>query len=172
LLGAIAAGSRSAIRLLHAEYFSRLVKFFAHLLPLSTPEVVDELIADTLFDVWRTSATLASDCSVHVAILRIAWVHGKQHLASIEARQSTLGPLYGTRERQTRVAVRTEADQLTAEAFASLPPMGRVVIHLVYSGHSRQDVANIVNTPCESVDAHLSSWMSARAGVWSQVTRS
>ena len=171
LLGAISAGSRSAIRRLHAEYFSRLVRFFTHLLPLPAPEVVDELIADTLFEVWRTSATLASDCSVHVAIMRIAWIHGKQHLASSEARRSSLGPLYDTRERQTRLAVRTEAEQLTAEAFASLPPMGRVVIHLVYSGHSRQDVADIVDTSCEFVDAHLSNWMSARAGAWSQVTR-
>ena len=172
LLSAIAAGSRSAMRLLHAEYFSRLVKFFTHLLPASTPEVVDDLIADTLFDVWCTSATFASDSSVHVAIMRIAWTHGKKHLASSEARQPTLEPLYGTRDRQTRLAGRTEAEQLTAAALAALSPIGRVVIHLVYSGHSRQEVADIVSTPRESVDAHLSSWMSARAGGWSQMTRS
>ena len=171
LLGAISTGSRSALRLLHAEYFSRLVKFFTHLLPL-TPEVLDDLIADTLFEVWRTSATFASDSSVHVAIMRLAWAHGSKHLANSEARQATPEPPCGTRDRQTRLAVRTEAEQLTAEAFAALPPMGRVVIHLVYSGHSRQEVADIVNTPCESVDAHLSRWMSARAGVWSQVAGS
>jgi DNA-directed RNA polymerase specialized sigma24 family protein len=172
LLGAISAGSRSALRLLHAEYFARLVKFFTHLMPSSTPEVVDNLIADTLFDVWRTSAALASDSSVHVAIMRRAWAHGSKHLASSEARQPTREPLGRTRDRQTRLDVRTEAERLTAEAFAALPPMGRVVIHLVYSGHSRQEVADIVNTPCESVDAHVSRWMSARAGGFSQVTRS
>ena len=171
LLSAIAAGSRSAMRLLHAEYFSRLVKFFTHLLPASTPEVVDDLIADTLFDVWCTSATFASDSSVHVAIMRLAWAHGSKHLASSEARQLTPEPLRRTRDRRAPLAVRTEAEQPTAEALAALPPMGRVVIHLVYSGHSRQEVADIVSTPRESVDAHLSSWMSARAGVWSQVTR-
>jgi len=171
LLGAISTGSRSALRLLHAEYFTRLVGFFTHLMPSPTPEVVDDLIADTLFDVWRTSGTFASDSSVHVAIMRIAWTHGKKHLASSEARQPTLEPLYGTRDRQTRLAGRTEAEQLTAAALAALSPIGRVVIHLVYSGHSRQEVADIVSTPRESVDAHLSSWMSARAGVWSQVTR-
>jgi len=56
LLGAISTGSRSALRLLHAEYFTRLVGFFTHLMPSPTPEVVDDLIADTLFDVWRTSS--------------------------------------------------------------------------------------------------------------------
>jgi DNA-directed RNA polymerase specialized sigma24 family protein len=172
LLGAISTGSRSALRLLHTEYFSRLVKFFSHLIPSSTPEVVDDLIAETLFDVWRTSATFASDSSVHVAIMRRAWAHANEHLASSEAGQPASEPLCRTRDGQTRLPVRTEAGRLTAEAFAALPPMGRVVIHLVYSGHSRQEVADIVNTPCESVDAHLSSWMSARAGVWSQVTRS
>ena len=171
LLSAIAAGSRSAMRLLHAEYFSRLVKFFTHLLPASTPEVVDDLIADTLFDVWCRSANFASDSSVHVAIMRLAWAHANEHLASSEAGQPASEPLRRTRSWQTRLPVRTEAEELTAELFAALPPMGRVVVHLVYSGHSRQQVADIVNTSRASVDAHLSSWMSARAGVWSQVTR-
>src|SRR5215831_19299360 len=125
LLGAISTGSRSALRLLHAEYFSRLVKFFTHLMLSPTPEVVDDLIADTLFDVWRTSATFASDSSVHVAIMRLAWAHGSKHLASSEARQATPEPLCGTRDRQTRLAVRTESEQLTAEAFAALPPVER-----------------------------------------------
>ena len=164
LLGAISRGSRSALRLLHAEYFSRLVKFFTHMMPSLTPEVVDDLIADTLFDVWCTSATFAGDCSVHVAIMRLALAQGSKHLASSEARQHTPEPLCRTRDRQTGLGVRTEAEQLMAEAFAALPPMGRAVIHLVYSGHSRQEVADIVNTPCESVDAQLSNWMSARAG--------
>ena len=172
LLGAISTGSRSALRLLHAEYFTRLVGFFTHLMPSPTPEVVDDLIADTLFDVWRASATFASDSSVHVAIMRLAWAHGSKHLASSEARQLTPEPLRRTRDRRALLAVRTEAEQPTAEALAALPPMGRVVIHLVYSGHSRQEVADIVSTPRESVDAHLSSWMSARAGGWSQMTRS
>ena len=171
LLGAISAGSRSALRLLHTEYFSRLVRFFSHLIPSSTQEVVDDLIAATLFDVWRTSATFASDSSVHVAIMRLAWAHANEHLASSEAGQPASEPLRRTRNWQTRLPVRTEAEELTAELFAALPPMGRVVVHLVYSGHSRQEVADIVNTSRTSVDAHLSSWMSARAGVWSQVTR-
>jgi DNA-directed RNA polymerase specialized sigma24 family protein len=172
LLAAIAAGSRIALGQLHGEYFSRLVKFFTHLIPSAAPELVDDLIADTLFDVWRTSSTFASDSSVHVAIMRLAWTHGSKHLANSGAGTSIQEPPPRTRARQTRLAVRSEAEQLTAEVFASLPPMGRVVIHLVYSGHSRQEVADILSTPCESVDAYLSRWMSARAGVWSQVTRS
>jgi DNA-directed RNA polymerase specialized sigma24 family protein len=170
LLDAISAGSRSALRLLHAQYFSRLVSFFLHLMPSTTSEALDELIADTLFDVWSTSVTFARNSSVHVAIMRLAWAHGSKRLERSDT-STAPEPLGRTREWQTRFAGRIEAE-LTSEAYAALPPMGRIVIHLVYSGHSRQEVADIVNAPCECVDAHLSSWMRARAGVWSQVTSS
>jgi hypothetical protein len=89
LLTAMASGSRSALARLHSHYFSRLVRFFVHLMPLSAPEVVDDLIADTLFEVWRQCATFASDSSVHVAIMRVAWGHASRCLANSEARRAS-----------------------------------------------------------------------------------
>src|SRR5579862_6061565 len=52
LLRDMASGNRSAVGRLYGVYFSRLLKFFAHLMPRAAPEVLDDLIADTLFDVW------------------------------------------------------------------------------------------------------------------------
>jgi len=158
LLAAMATGSRSALARLHCEYFSRLVNFFAHLMPLSAPEVVDDLIADTLFDVWRQCATFASDSSVHVAIMRIAWAHGSRRLANCEARRPSSEALSGSRGGQTRLSSRTAMPQLSSEVFEALTPSGRGIIHLVYSGHSRQEVADVLSISCEAVDACLASW--------------
>jgi DNA-directed RNA polymerase specialized sigma24 family protein len=154
----MATGSRSALARLHREYFSRLVNFFVHLMPVSAPEVVDDLIADTLFDVWRQRATFARDSSVHVAIMRIAWAHGSKRLANGEAPRPSSEALAGSRGGQTRLASRTAVLQLSSEVFEALTPSGRGIIHLLYSGHSRQEVADVLSISCEAVDACLASW--------------
>lgn len=162
LLTAIAAGSRPAMRQLHSGYFSRLVRFFAHLVPSSASEVLDDLIADTLFDVWRTSATLGSDALVHVAIMRLAWGHGSRHLANGEMRPPPAGPASGSPDRQTRLASQAKDLEPRSAASEALPAIGRAVIYLVYSGHSRQEVADILSIPCESVEACVGNWMVTR----------
>ena len=161
LLAAMATGNSSALARLHREYFSRLVRFFAHLMPSSAPGVVDDLIADTLFDVWRQCATFASDSSVHVAIMRIAWAHGSTCLANGEARGPVAEALSGSSGEQARFPNRTEVPHLSPEVFEALSPSARAIIHLVYSGHSRQEVADVLGISCEAVDASLTGWRTA-----------
>jgi DNA-directed RNA polymerase specialized sigma24 family protein len=162
LLTAIGAGSRSALRQLHSGYFSRLVRFFAYLIPSSASEVLDGLIADTLFDVWRTSATLGSDSSVHVAIMRLAWGHVSRQLANGEVRPPPAAPVSGSPDRQTQLASQAEDLEPLSAASEALPAIGRAVVYLVYSGHSRKEVADMLSIPCESVDARVGNWMVTR----------
>ena len=164
LLTAMASGSRSALARLHSHYFSRLVRFFAHLMPSSAPEVVDDLIADTLFEVWRQCATFASDSSVHVAIMRVAWGHASRCLANSEARRPSPEALSGCRGAETRLSSRPAVPQLLSEEFEALIPSARAIIHLVYSGHSRQEVGEVLSISCEAVDACLTSWRAAHPG--------
>ena len=145
LLADMATGNRSALARLHSEYFSRLASFFAHVMPLSAPNVVDDLIADTLFDVWSRCATLANDCSVHVAIVGVAWSHVSRRLPGGDGSRTTLL-------------------QPAAQIFEALTPLGRAIIHLVYAGHSRQEVADVLSISCEAVDACLTSWRAAPSG--------
>ena len=161
LLTAMATGSRPALARLHSGYFSRLVKFFVHLMPLLAPEVVDDLIADTLFEVWRQCATIASDSSVHVAIMRVAWAHGSRHMANSHAHGPSTEALSGSCSGQTLVPNGTAVPQLSSGVFEALTPSGRAVMHLVYAGHSRQEVADVLSISCEAVDAFLTSWRTA-----------
>jgi hypothetical protein len=157
----MATGSRPALPRLHSAYFSRLVKFFVHLMPLLAPEVVDDLIADTLFEVWRQCATIASDSSVHVAIMRVAWAHGSRHMANSHAHGPSTEALSGSCSGQTLVPNGTAVPQPSSGVFEALTPSGRAVMHLVYAGHSRQEVADVLSIPCEAVDAFLTSWRTA-----------
>jgi DNA-directed RNA polymerase specialized sigma24 family protein len=161
LLAAISRGSRSALRRLHSRYFSRLVKFFVHLAPMSAPEVVDDLVADTMFEIWRTSASLGRDSSVHVAIMRIAWAHARKHLAESEGPLSPPQRFSNRLESETWLSSRPEALPPLSDVLATLHVTERAVVQLVYSGHSPQEVADILGISCQAVDAYLASSMIA-----------
>ncbi len=157
LLATVSAGSRSALRRLHSLYFSRLVSFFVHLTPMSAAEVIDDLVADTMLEVWRTSASLGRSPSLHVAIMRIAWAHASTYLARGDV---PLPPAHSSSP---------EALPPLSDVLARLPVHERAVVHLVHSGHSRHEVADILRMSCHTVDAYLQSamialhpWLAAR----------
>jgi len=169
LLSSISRGDRSALRRLHSLYFTRLVKFFVHLAPLSAAEVIDDLVADTMFEVWRTSASLGRSPSLHVAIMRIAWAHVSTHLTHSEVPLPPPQQFSNGRESKTWLSSRPEAVPPLSDVLATLHLNERAVVHLVHSGHSRQEVADILSMSSHTVDTYLASsmialhpWLAAR----------
>lgn len=161
LLAAISAGSRSALRRLHMLYFPRLVRFFTHLAATSATDVIEDLVTDTMFDVWGKSATFERERPVHVSIMRLAYVRGRQRLAEGDRlRCSPNSGLPGS-NCDTRLPGSSEVSVALPEVFATLHVAERAVVHFVHSGHSRQEVADILRMSGESVDAHLASSMIA-----------
>jgi len=161
LLAAISRGSRFALRRLHSLYFSRLANFFMLLVPMPDDEIIDDLVADTMFDVWRTSASLGRGPSVHVAIMRIAWKHVSQHLASSEVPASFPERFPSRAESSTWLTTGTEALKPLSGVLATLHVNERAVVQLVHSGHSRQEAADILSMPCHAIDVYLGSAMIA-----------
>jgi DNA-directed RNA polymerase specialized sigma24 family protein len=161
LLAAISRGSRFALRRLHSLYFSRLANFFRHLLSMPAAEIIDDLVADTMFDVWRMSAALGRGPSVHVGIMRIAWKHGSKYLAS-NGTHALLPERFSARaESTTWRSTGTEALRPLSVVLETLHANERAVVQLVHSGHARQEVADILSMPCHAVDAYLASAMIA-----------
>ena len=131
LLVSISAGSRSAMARLYFLYFPRLAQFFLQV--MGNAALVQELISDTMLEVWRENATVGPNTRVSVWTMGIAYRHARRRLAD----GGSL-PLHDYPRR------------LTVE--------GRAALHLAYVGdHSRQDIASIMNMSCESLDAHLSN---------------
>jgi DNA-directed RNA polymerase specialized sigma24 family protein len=122
-------------------------------------EIIDDLVADTMFDVWRMSATLERGPSVHVAIMRIAWKHGSKHLASSGVHASLPERLSNRAESKPWRSTGTEALRPLSDVLATLHVNERAVVQLVHSGHSRQEVADILSMPCHAIDAYLASAM-------------
>jgi DNA-directed RNA polymerase specialized sigma24 family protein len=80
LLATISAGSRCAMAELYFLHFARLAKFFLHV--TGRVDLVEELINDTMFDVWRESAKIGSDTSVPAWIMGLAYSRGQTRLGA------------------------------------------------------------------------------------------
>jgi DNA-directed RNA polymerase specialized sigma24 family protein len=137
LLTLVSAGNRSAMEKLHVLYFARLANFFLHL--TAKRDLIEDLIIDTMVEVWTKGAALAANISVSVAMMRLAYSCGKNRF--VEASE--------TRPHLRRAIADADQD-------SNLPIEERVLLHLVYArGHSRSDTACIMNISCECVDVLL-----------------
>jgi len=151
LLALISAGDRSAMDRLYVLYFARLVKFFLHL--TAHTDLVEELINDTMVEVWREGASIGANASVAVWIMGLAYSHGKKGVAKGGARRLHGQPSVLQTEHDSPRSTTLEASSRLDEFLLSLPVEERALLHLVYSGgHSRRDVADIMNISCECVD--------------------
>jgi RNA polymerase sigma factor (sigma-70 family) len=150
LLACIAEGNCAAMGEFYVAYFVRLVNFFAFL--TAGDALVEELISDTMLKVWRESATIGKAASVSVWIMGIAYWHGRDRVAE-----------GAVSRRQARPVVQTDYDAPSFTPFAEssrmhdivlrLPVEERAVVHLAYAGgFSRQDIADIMNLSCESIE--------------------
>jgi DNA-directed RNA polymerase specialized sigma24 family protein len=151
LLATISAGNRTAMAELYFLYVARLANFFMHM--TGSTVLVQELISDTMFDVWQKRAPIGSDASVAAWIMGLAYSHVQMRLARESARPRVLP---SARDTEHDNAVTTTSQGSPQDLFLKLPFEERAVLHLVYSGyHSRQSIANIMNTSCERVQVLL-----------------
>jgi RNA polymerase sigma-70 factor (ECF subfamily) len=155
LLKFISAGDRSAMDKLYVLYFARLAKFFLHL--TAHADFVEELINDTMVEVWRDGASIGTNTSVAVWIMGLAYSHGQKRVAKVGAfRLRAQASLLHTEHDSPRSATMDASSRLN-EFLLRLSVEERALLHLVYSGgHSQRDIADIMNISCECVDALLS----------------
>lgn len=92
LLACITAGDRCAIEELYVLYFSRLAKYFLHLNVRA--DCIEELIIDTMTEVWKEGASIEANASTSIAIMRLAYSHGQKHFAEATETQRGRTLLY------------------------------------------------------------------------------
>jgi RNA polymerase sigma-70 factor, ECF subfamily len=141
LLALVSTGDRCAMDQLYIRYFARLANFFRNM--TARADLVEELINDTMFEVWKAGESIGPNTSVLLAITRLAYA--RVHKFFAEARAD---------EPHSQRATATPSD---LEVFLSdLPVEERAVIHLVYaSGCSRRETAEVMDLACGCVDGLL-----------------
>jgi DNA-directed RNA polymerase specialized sigma24 family protein len=154
LLALVSARDRSAMEKLYVLYFARLANFFLHL--TTQGDLVDELISDTMVEVWQEGASLGENSSVSVAIMRLAYSFGKSRIVEASETRPHLRHALQDTDHDSPLSTALDTASSKQDCFLNLPIEERALLHLVYArGHSRRDIAHIMNISCECVDVLL-----------------
>jgi RNA polymerase sigma-70 factor, ECF subfamily len=154
LLTLVSAGDRSAMDRLYVLYFARLANFFLHL--TTKRDLVDDLIIDTMVEVWKKGASLAANISVSVAMMRLAYSCGKKRIVEAGETRPHLRHAIPDADQDSPFSTALYTASNKKDCSFNLPIEERALLHLVYArGHSRSDIACIMNISCECVDVLL-----------------
>jgi RNA polymerase sigma-70 factor, ECF subfamily len=165
LLALVSAGDRSAMVELYILYFARLAKFFQHLTARS--DLAEELISDTMVEVWQEGAAIGANASVALAIMGMAYSRGRKRFAEAGTARSRAQPARQGAGHESALHTTSDTSSNPQDFLLELPVEERAVLHLVYaSGHSRRDVADIMNISRECVDVLLGDARLRLRGRW------
>jgi DNA-directed RNA polymerase specialized sigma24 family protein len=152
LLALVSTGDRCAMDQLYIRFFARLSKFFQNM--AVRRDLVEDLINDTMLEVWNEGASMGPNSFVLFEIMRLAYSRVEKHFAETRADEP-----HSQRDVQERELLTLPARDAPSDLqifLSKLPVEERAVVHLVYaSGCSRQETADIMTIACDSVDMLL-----------------
>ncbi len=157
LLRRIASGDTAAFEQLYAAYASRLLAFALRI--TRSPDLVDEVVNDTLVAVWRSAGRFEERSAASTWIFGIAYRKALHALAA-RRRHPTAAEAPDTRpDTSPAIDVRLERRESLAtvgRALGELPVDQRAVIELAFvQGLSYAEVAEIVDCPVNTVKTRM-----------------
>jgi DNA-directed RNA polymerase specialized sigma24 family protein len=153
LLALVSTGDRPAMDQLYIRYFARLSKFFQNM--TLRADVVEELINDTMLEVWKAGESMRTNASVLLAIMTLAYSRLQQYFAEVRADEPhSQREVHDWEQSKPKLAKSTASD---CQIFLSnLPVEERAVVYLVYaSGCSRRETADEMKIARDYVDMLL-----------------
>jgi DNA-directed RNA polymerase specialized sigma24 family protein len=145
LLALVSTSDRCAVDQLYMLYFARLAKFFENM--TLRADLVEELINDTMLELWKAGESIRTNASVLPVLMRLAYSRVQKYFADAS----------DVHEReQSKSMVATATPSNLQVSLSKLSVEERAVLHLVYaSGCSRRETANVMKIACDRVDALL-----------------
>src|SRR5258708_27886938 len=154
LLTFISAGDRSAMDRLYVLYFASLANFFLHL--TAHADLVEELINDTMVEVWRGGVAIGAKAAVAVSIMGLAYSNGQKRVAKVGGLRLHSQPSALHTEQGSPRSTTLEESLRLDESLLKLPVEERALLHLVYvGGYSRRGISDIMKIFWERGDAPL-----------------
>lgn len=151
LLRLIAQHDRAAFRELYLAYHRRLARFLMRM--TFRHDVIEEVINDTLWTVWRKAGEFRGESQVSTWIVGIAYRRALKALRSIgsgralQAEQTLYAP-----DQQAQ----NEDREWLERALAELPFEQRMALELAYLlGHSCEEIATIMQCPVNTVKTRM-----------------
>jgi RNA polymerase sigma factor (sigma-70 family) len=156
LINRVADKDREAFESLYRAYYPRLRRFIERV--TRRPQIVDEVVNDTMFVVWRKAAGYNLRSKVSTWIFGIAFRRALKALRRFDdpvdfepdecPDQDSKGPESMCRQQETRASI--------ARALGALSPDHRAVIELTYfEGYSCAEIAEITRCPVNTVKTRM-----------------
>ena len=156
LLAEVAAGGRCAFEALYRAYFPRLERFLTGL--TRDRSLIEEVINDAMYVVWRKAATFDGSCKVSTWIFAIAFRTAKKAFRHLDPADDTdLDSIAdGGDGAPDRLCELHEMRAMIGAALAALPAMQRAVVSLTYQHHlDYGEIAQILDCPVNTVKTRM-----------------
>jgi RNA polymerase sigma-70 factor, ECF subfamily len=155
LVGRVAQGDLAAFDALYHCFYARLRRFLERM--TRRPQMVDEIVNDTMLVVWRRANTYNLQSKVSTWIFAIAYRKALKALKLLdepvdldadEWAEAVPGPEGALAEQEMRVLLR--------HAMDCLPPAQRAVVELTYfHGCAYREIAEIMECPVDTVKTRM-----------------
>lgn len=157
LLQRVATKDKVAFEALYARYNSQLSRYLTRL--VRRPELVEEIINDTMFVVWEKAAGFEGRSKVSTWVTGIAYLKGIKALDRLktmpEQRAENLGEV-DELEEKTNIINRLGLDDWLSNGLDLISEDQRSVVELTYfSGYSYQEIADIMDCPVNTVKTRM-----------------
>lgn len=160
LLSAVADGDTQAFRALYMRHYGRLERFIVRM--SRRTDLVEEILNDTFFTVWRKAGGFHADSRVST------WIYGicyRKCLKALERSErwgarhcsgSEYEAAWSEQERPDEQASRDQLQRRLRRELHSLPPEQRMVFELTYfMGYSYPEIAEVANCPVNTIKTRM-----------------
>lgn len=172
LLERIVRGDAGAFESLYRNFYPRLRRFLERM--TRRPQMVEEILNDTMLVVWRKAETYNRQCKVSTWIFAIAYRKALKALKRVDdpvdaVPEEEVDPFGPGPEREL---MELELRALVSRAMAALSAEHRAVVELTYyQGCAYREIAEIVGCPVDTVKTRmfharrrLKAWLALHAG--------
>jgi RNA polymerase sigma-70 factor (ECF subfamily) len=154
VLDKVAAGDREALRELYLMYHRRLARFLTRF--IRRPDLIEEVINDTLWVVWRKASEFRGDSRLSTWILGIAYRCALRTLRSRGQRLLDAVPIESEVLPAPDELDAAETGEWVSLAMRQLPTDQRLTLELAYGqGHSCEEIAQIMDCPVNTVKSRM-----------------
>ena len=154
VLDKVAAGDREALRELYLIYHRRLARFLTRF--TRRHDLIEEVINDTLWVVWRKAREFRGDSRVSTWIMGIAYRCALRTLRGRGSRLFDAVPIENEFLRAPDELDAAETGEWVALALQQLSTDQQLTLELAYGqGHSCEEIAQIMDCPVNTVKSRM-----------------
>lgn len=157
LLQQVATKDRKAFEALYARHYQPLTRYLSRL--MRRPDMVEEVVNDTMFVVWEKAARFEGRSKVSTWITGIAYLKGIKALDRIKMRPEQNAEVVAKAEEleeDQNLITRLGLDDWLTSGLELISADQRSVVELTYySGFSYQEIADLMGCPVNTVKTRM-----------------